>query len=118
MSVSGHHYLELARLYPKSGSAYEYSFAVYGELTAFCTGWLMSCDYFLASAFLSKELSEHLDFLFNQRISTAFNYNSTGSQLVLGVFHPTPDVPAMMAVLIAVLICCTGPKVLQNIIST
>ncbi len=72
----------------------------------------MCFDYFLASAFISKELSEHLDFLFHNRISAAFGYNSTADdQVIMGVFHSTPDVVALVGVVVAVLLCCLGPKV-------
>src|SRR6187399_226738 len=42
-------YAEIAAMVPVSGSAYTYSYAVLGEIVAWCVGWALILEYAIAA---------------------------------------------------------------------
>ena len=42
-------YAEIASMVPVSGSAYTYSYAVLGEIVAWCVGWALILEYAIAA---------------------------------------------------------------------
>ena len=58
--VTGLCFAELATLMPLAGSVYTYSYAAFGELAAWMTGWTLTLEYGLSSIVLAGALSSEL----------------------------------------------------------
>ncbi|GFO33766.1 cationic amino acid transporter 2 [Plakobranchus ocellatus] len=69
--LSGLHFAKLATIFPHtSGSAYVYAYVTIGELSAFIIGWGLIVEYMIGTAAAAIALSETLDTLFQEVIST------------------------------------------------
>ncbi len=54
-------YSELASMVPVAGSAYTYSYAVFGELTAWMVGWALILEYAIAGAAVAVGWSGYIN---------------------------------------------------------
>lgn len=103
-------YAEFTTLFPRAGSAYLYTYLMFGELPAFLTGWTMIADVIVSSAAVAKAFSGTINWLSN---GTIRNWSST--HLVhLGddqVLDSSPDLVAGGFLLLLVVITLTGANV-------
>ncbi|XP_054718138.1 cationic amino acid transporter 4-like [Uloborus diversus] len=56
-------YAELGVRYPRSGSAYSYTYLALGELWAFLVGWNVSLEHVIGAAAISRACSAYIDSL-------------------------------------------------------
>ncbi|KFM75452.1 Cationic amino acid transporter 4, partial [Stegodyphus mimosarum] len=56
-------YAELGVRYPRSGSAYSYTYLALGELWAFLVGWNVALEYIIGAAATSRACSSYIDSL-------------------------------------------------------
>ncbi|KAF8566551.1 hypothetical protein P879_08469 [Paragonimus westermani] len=61
-------YAEFATLFPRAGSAYVYTYLMFGELPAFLIGWTMLSDVIVSTAAISKAFSGTVNLLTNNTI--------------------------------------------------
>jgi APA family basic amino acid/polyamine antiporter len=100
-------YSELASMAPVSGSAYTYTYAVMGELLAWCVGWALILEYAVAASAVSVGWSGYVLGLIENGLGFDFpDLLSAGPAWSMNGFIPTPDfsvgvinVPAIMVAL-------------------
>jgi len=88
-------YSELAAMAPVSGSAYTYTYAVMGELLAWCVGWALILEYAVAASAVSVGWSGYVMGL----IENGFGFDwpdlfQAGPTWAMNGFIPTPDFSA------------------------
>lgn len=88
-------YSELAAMAPVSGSAYTYTYAVMGELLAWCVGWALILEYAVAASAVSVGWSGYVLGL----IETGLGFDfpallSAGPTWSMNGWVPTPDFSA------------------------
>ncbi|KAF8793457.1 cationic amino acid transporter 4-like [Argiope bruennichi] len=64
-------YAELGVRYPRSGSAYSYTYLALGELWAFLVGWNVALEHVIGAAAISRACSAYIDSLAGGVISNA-----------------------------------------------
>ncbi|TPP59427.1 High affinity cationic amino acid transporter 1 [Fasciola gigantica] len=100
-------YAEFTTLFPRAGSAYLYTYLMFGELPAFLTGWTMIADVMVSSAAVAKAFSGTINWLSNGTIR-----NWTLTHLVhIGNSHvldSSPDLVSGGFLLLLVLVTLTG----------
>jgi basic amino acid/polyamine antiporter, APA family len=98
-------YSEFASSVPVAGSAYTYSYAVFGELVAWILGWALLLEYGLASASVASGWSSYL-----QDLLAGFNIHLPHA--LSGAFNPGAgtiiDLPAVLIVLIIAFLLTWG----------
>ncbi|KAK2163630.1 hypothetical protein LSH36_76g04001 [Paralvinella palmiformis] len=68
--LAGLSYSELrARVHRVQSSAYEYTYRVIGEATAFLIGWLLILHHVACTSTIARAISQNLDYLLENRIS-------------------------------------------------
>ena len=88
-------YSELAAMAPVSGSAYTYTYAVLGELLAWCVGWALILEYAVAASAVSVGWSGYVLGLIENGIGFDFpDLLSAGPTWSMNGFIPTPDFSA------------------------
>lgn len=88
-------YSELAAMAPVSGSAYTYTYAVMGELLAWCVGWALILEYAVAASAVSVGWSGYVLGLIEQGLHFDFpDLLSAGPTWSMNGFIPTPDFSA------------------------
>ena len=88
-------YSELAAMAPVSGSAYTYTYAVLGELLAWCVGWALILEYAVAASAVSVGWSGYVLGLIENGIGFDFpDLLSAGPTWSMTGFIPTPDFSA------------------------
>jgi APA family basic amino acid/polyamine antiporter len=103
-------YAELASMIPIAGSAYTYSYATMGELTAWIIGWDLVLEYAIGAATVSIAWSEYLNkllSLFGIAIPYAFCHSPFQVDDVSGV-HGIINVPAIGILLVLTLLLIRG----------
>jgi len=109
-------YAEFASMIPRAGSAYTYSYATMGELTAWIIGWDLVLEYALGAATVSIAWSEYLNKLlgyFQLRIPYAWSHSpfeilkDTGGQ-VIG--HGIMNIPALFIIIVITLLLIKGVR--------
>src|SRR5580658_2659537 len=103
-------YAELASMIPIAGSAYTYSYATMGELTAWIIGWDLVLEYALGAATVSIAWSEYLNQLlglFGVAIPFAFCHAPFQVDDVTGA-HGILNVPAVFILLVLTLLLIRG----------
>ncbi|VDP86147.1 unnamed protein product [Echinostoma caproni] len=103
-------YAEFTTLFPRAGSAYLYTYLMFGELPAFLTGWTMIADVIVSSAAVAKAFSGTINWLTN---GTIRNWSST-HLINMGNSHvldSSPDLVAGGFLLVLVLITLTGANI-------
>lgn len=66
-------YAELGVRYPRSGSAYSYTYLAVGEFWAFIVGWNVALENIIGLAAVSRACSAYIDSLMGQMIKNATN---------------------------------------------
>ena len=85
-------YSELAAMAPVSGSAYTYTYAVLGELLAWCVGWALILEYAVAASAVSVGWSGYVLGLIENGFGFDFpDLLSAGPTWSMNGFIPTPD---------------------------
>ena len=102
-------YSELAAMAPVSGSAYTYTYAVMGELLAWCVGWALILEYAVAAAAVSVGWSGYVLGLIEQGLGFDFpDLLSAGPTWAMNGFIPMPDFSAgivnIPAIVVALLV--------------
>jgi APA family basic amino acid/polyamine antiporter len=103
-------YAELASMIPIAGSAYTYSYATLGELTAWIIGWDLVLEYALGAATVSIAWSEYLNkllSLFGIAIPFAFCHSPFQIDDVTGA-HGIVNLPAVGILLVLTLLLIRG----------
>ncbi|RAP75948.1 amino acid permease [Paenibacillus montanisoli] len=100
-------YAEFASSVPVSGSAYTYSYAVFGEFIAWILGWALILEYGLASSAVASGWSGYLKGLldgFGIHLPLAFSgaFNADKGTFV--------DLPAMLIIILITLVLTRGVK--------
>lgn len=85
-------YSELAAMAPVSGSAYTYTYAVMGELLAWCVGWALILEYAVAASAVSVGWSGYVMGLIEQGLGFDWpDMFQAGPTWSMNGFIPTPD---------------------------
>ena len=85
-------YSELASMAPVSGSAYTYTYAVMGELLAWCVGWALILEYAVAASAVSVGWSGYVLGLIENGLGFDFpDLLSAGPAWTMNGIMPTPD---------------------------
>jgi basic amino acid/polyamine antiporter, APA family len=109
-------YAEFASMIPRAGSAYTYSYATMGELTAWIIGWDLVLEYALGAATVSIAWSEYLNKLlgyFQLRIPYAWSHSpfevlkDTGGQII---GHGIMNIPALFIIIVITLLLIKGVR--------
>ena len=88
-------YSELAAMAPVSGSAYTYTYAVLGELLAWCVGWALILEYAVAASAVSVGWSGYVLGLIEKGLGIDFpDLLSAGPTWGMNGFIPVPDFSA------------------------
>jgi APA family basic amino acid/polyamine antiporter len=88
-------YSELAAMAPVSGSAYTYTYAVMGELLAWCVGWALILEYAVAASAVSVGWSGYVLGLIEQGLGFNFpDLLSAGPTWAMKGIIPIPDFSA------------------------
>ncbi|WP_308639680.1 amino acid permease [Paenibacillus silvisoli] len=100
-------YAEFASSVPVSGSAYTYSYAVFGEFIAWILGWALILEYGLASSAVASGWSGYLQGLLD-------GFGIKLPQALSGAFNPGDgtyvDLPAMLIIFLITLVLTRGVK--------
>ncbi|XP_015917098.2 cationic amino acid transporter 4 isoform X2 [Parasteatoda tepidariorum] len=75
-------YAELGVRYPRSGSAYSYTYLAIGELWAFLVGWNVALEHVIGAAAIARSCSAYID-------SLAGGMIKNGTITVIGEMHHT-----------------------------
>jgi basic amino acid/polyamine antiporter, APA family len=109
-------YAEFASMIPRAGSAYTYSYATMGELTAWIIGWDLVLEYALGAATVSIAWSEYLNKLlayFDLRIPYAWSHSpfevlkDTAGQITA---HGAMNIPALFIIIVITLLLIKGVR--------
>ena len=85
-------YSELAAMAPVSGSAYTYTYAVMGELLAWCVGWALILEYAVAASAVSVGWSGYVLGLIEQGLGFDWpDMFQAGPTWSMNGFIPSPD---------------------------
>ena len=85
-------YSELAAMAPVSGSAYTYTYAVMGELLAWCVGWALILEYAVAASAVSVGWSGYVLGLIENGLGFDWpDLFQAGPTWSMNGFIPTPD---------------------------
>ena len=88
-------YSELAAMAPVSGSAYTYTYAVMGELLAWCVGWALILEYAVAASAVSVGWSGYVLGLIENGLGFDFpDLLSAGPTWAMNGIIPMPDFSA------------------------
>ncbi|RZJ93496.1 MAG: amino acid permease [Brevundimonas sp.] len=88
-------YSELAAMAPVSGSAYTYTYAVMGELLAWCVGWALILEYAVAASAVSVGWSGYVLGLIEKGLGIDFpDLLSAGPTWAMNGIIPMPDFSA------------------------
>jgi APA family basic amino acid/polyamine antiporter len=114
-ALAGLSYAELSSMIPISGSAYTYSYATMGELTAWIIGWDLVLEYALGAATVSIAWSEYLNKLleyFGMRIPFEWSHSpfETVKDAAGIVSHGIMNIPALFIVAALTLLLIKGSR--------
>lgn len=101
-------YSELASMVPVSGSAYTYSYATFGEITAWIVGWALILEYAIAASAVSVGWSGYMVSLAQEIFGITI-----GNQFTAGPFDDNPgliNIPAMLIGLVCMTLLIVGTK--------
>jgi basic amino acid/polyamine antiporter, APA family len=101
-------YSELASMVPVSGSAYTYSYATFGEITAWIVGWALILEYAIAASAVSVGWSGYMVSLAQEIFGVTI-----GNTFTAGPFDDNPgliNIPAMLIGLVCMLLLIVGTK--------
>ena len=105
-------YAEFASMIPVAGSAYTYSYATVGELTAWIVGWDLILEYAVGAATVAIAWSEYanrvLDW-FGLRIPYRWAHSPFEHDIATGV-HGIFNIPAVFILLLLTLLLIRGTK--------
>jgi basic amino acid/polyamine antiporter, APA family len=106
-------YSELAAMVPVSGSAYTYSYATFGEITAWIVGWALVLEYAIAASAVSVGWSGYMvslaEEIFNIQIPNTFvkgPFDTVNPGELPGVIN----IPAMLIGLVCMVLLIVGTK--------
>jgi len=98
-------YSELAAMAPVSGSAYTYTYAVMGELLAWCVGWALILEYAVAASAVSVGWSGYVLGLIERGLGFDFpDLLAAGPTWAMNGFIPVPDFSAGIINLPAIIV--------------
>lgn len=99
-------YAELASLVPVSGSAYTYSYAVFGEVTAWMVGWALLLEYAVAASAVAVGWSSYLAGWLARGVGIELD-----EQYALGYFAGgLVNAPALLVVLVLSSVLALGTR--------
>ncbi|XP_041378170.1 cationic amino acid transporter 2-like [Gigantopelta aegis] len=100
---------ELTTRLPKAGTSYVYSYSVFGELSAFITGWSLILEHVLGAAVAAKAWGHYLDYMLNDTLHKylAETWNWGNSTLLA----TTPDVLGCSVLLVSTLLILLSVKI-------
>ena len=101
-------YAELASMVPVSGSAYTYSYATFGEITAWIVGWALVLEYAIAASAVSVGWSGYMVSLTKEIFDVTIPVTFTK-----GPFDDNPgliNLPAMLIGLVCMVLLIVGTK--------
>src|ERR1700730_11794388 len=103
-------YAEFASMIPVSGSAYTYSYATMGELTAWIIGWDLVLEYAVGAATVAIAWSEYANRViawFGWRIPYEWSHSPFESAAVTGV-HGIMNIPAVFILMLLTALLIRG----------
>ncbi|CAL8098737.1 unnamed protein product [Calicophoron daubneyi] len=103
-------YAEFATLFPRAGSAYLYTYLMFGELPAFIIGWTMISDMVVATATISKAFSGTINWLSNGTVRAWVGEN-LGSFEESTVLDSSPDIIAAGFIIILMIATVFGANI-------
>ncbi|MDT8398202.1 MAG: amino acid permease [Pseudomonadales bacterium] len=98
-------YAELASIVGGCGSAYGYSYAAFGELFAWCIGWILLLEYSVAVAAVANGWSGYFD-----NAMTAMGLNLPSALTRAPSLGGIVNLPALLIVLVLMLLLSVGIK--------
>jgi APA family basic amino acid/polyamine antiporter len=99
-------YAELASMVPVSGSAYTYSYAVFGELVAWVVGWALLLEYAVAGSAVAVGWSNYLDGWLARSVGIDWPDEYTRGYFAGGLVN----VPAALLVLLITVLLMLGTR--------
>ncbi|WP_374717942.1 amino acid permease [Neobacillus sp.] len=100
-------YAEFASIVPVSGSAYTYSYAIFGEIVAWLLGWVLILEYGLAASAVASGWSGYF-----QGLLSGFGIHLP--KAITSAYNPTEgtfiDVPAIFILVIITYLLTQGAK--------
>ncbi|XP_022903736.1 cationic amino acid transporter 3-like [Onthophagus taurus] len=106
-AIAGLCYAEFASRVPKAGSAYVYSYVSVGEFAAYIIGWNLVLEYVIGTASLARGLSDYIDALANNSMSTALTETFPINQSFLSKY---PDFLSLGFVILLTILLAAGVK--------
>nr|XP_022901380.1 high affinity cationic amino acid transporter 1-like [Onthophagus taurus] len=106
-ALAGLCYAEFACRVPKAGSAYIYSYVTMGEFIAYIIGWNLVLEYVIGTAGLARGLSDYIDALTNNTISTAFR---DAMPIDVEFLSSYPDFFSLAMMIILIVVMSNGAK--------
>ncbi|CAI2737973.1 unnamed protein product, partial [Dicrocoelium dendriticum] len=107
-------YAEFTTLFPRAGSAYVYTYLMFGELPAFLIGWTMVSDVIVSTAAISKALSGTINLLSNNTIRHWSEQHLVRLHAP-GIADSSPDMIAALFLLLLIVLTLTGANISLNI---
>lgn len=107
-------YAEFTTLFPRAGSAYVYTYLMFGELPAFLIGWTMVSDVIVSTAAISKALSGTINLLSNNTIRQ-WSEKHLVRLHTPEIADSSPDLIAALFLLLLIVLTLTGANISLNI---
>lgn len=106
-------YAELSSAIPVAGSAYTFSYVIFGEFWAWLVGWALVLELVLAAAVVSRSWSEYL-------IATldGFGMHVPDSIAAFGRFDSSINLGSVLLIAVLTLVVATGTKLSVRVIRT
>ncbi|KAL3861037.1 hypothetical protein ACJMK2_007128 [Sinanodonta woodiana] len=106
-------YAEMAARLPQAGSAYMFTYVTLGEMCGFVIGWNMILENVIGGALIAKAWGQYFDFMTNHTVQRIMYESVSWSSGP--VFNDFPDVLALLALSIVMIMTSLGVKAMTSV---